>query len=189
MSFSIRPATPADLDAITAIYRENVENGTATYELEAPDQAEMQRRFSTITGKGYPYLAAESAEGVLIGYAYASAFRDRPAYSWLVEDSIYLAPEARGQGLGKALLEDLLIRTETLGFRQMVAVIGGAHPASVGVHRSCGFDMIGTMPGTGFKFGRWLDTVIMQKALGEGKETPAELTRYPGTLANGIAGR
>jgi len=189
MSFSIRPATSADLDAITAIYRENVQNGTATYELDAPDRTEMERRFSTITGKGYPYLAAEGADGALIGYAYASAFRDRPASSWRVEDSIYLAPEARGQGLGKALLADLLSRTEALGFRQMVAVIGGAHPASVAVHRACGFDLIGTMPGTGFKFGRWLDTVIMQKALGAGNETPADLTRYPGTLANGIAGR
>lgn len=182
MTLDIRSATPDDLGAITAIYAENVENGVATYELAAPDRAEMEERFGKITGRGYPYIVACDGEGAVLGYAYASPFRDRPAYSWLVEDSIYLAPRARGKGAGRTLLAELLTRCEMLGFRQMIAVIGGAHPASIGVHRACGFDMIGTMPGTGFKFGRWLDTVLMQKALGEGRSTPAALDAYPGTL-------
>jgi L-amino acid N-acyltransferase YncA len=182
MTTNIREATAADLPAITEIYSESVLNGTATYELSAPSESEMRARFTSITGRGYPYLVACDAAGTIKGYAYASPFRDRPAYSWLVEDSIYLAPTARGQGVGRALLDELLRRCETLGFRQMVAVIGGAHPASIGVHRAAGFDLIGTMPGTGFKFGRWLDTAIMQRALGSGRETPASLDSYPGTL-------
>lgn len=182
MSFIIRDATPADLPAITKIYRGCVETGVATYELAAPGEEEMRRRFEAIRKRGCPYLAAEEQD-VVLGYAYASAFRDRPAYSWLVEDSIYLAEGARGRGVGRALLDQLLERCTALGFRQMVAVIGGAHPASVGVHRAAGFAMIGCMPGTGYKFGRWLDTVIMQKPLGEGNATSAELDRYPGTLA------
>lgn len=182
MTFAIRDATLADIPAITDIYAECVDNGVATYELTAPDTDEMGRRFSTITGRCYPYVVATDASGSIQGYAYASPFRDRPAYSWLVEDSIYLAPTARGMGLGRALLVDLLARCESLGFRQMVAVIGGAHPASIGVHRSTGFDLIGTMPATGFKFGRWLDTTIMQRSLGEGQETMASLDHYPGTM-------
>jgi L-amino acid N-acyltransferase YncA len=164
MSFALRPASLADFDVITTIYRECVENGTATYELTAPTREEMARRFQTNTKRGYPYIVAEDA-GQVIGYAYASPFRDRPAYRFLVEDSIYLASEARGKGAGRRLL-----------------VIGGAHPASVGVHRAAGFTMIGTMPGTGFKFGRWLDTVIMQKELGEGLATLPDEGSYPGTL-------
>ena len=182
MTVTLREATAADLPAITAIYAESVANGTATYELSPPDEEQMQTRFNGITAKGYPYIVAADADGSIQGYAYASAFRERPAYSWLVEDSIYLAPTARGIGLGRALLTDLLGRCESLGFRQMVAVIGGSHPASIGVHRSAGFDLIGTMPATGFKFGRWLDTTIMQRALGEGRQSPASLDTYPGTM-------
>jgi len=182
MTFSLRDATPADLFAITEIYRDSVLNGTASYEITPPDQAEMTARFHTIKDKGYPYIAAESEDGTLLGYAYASAFRTRPAYRWLVEDSIYLAPEARGRGVGKALLKELLLRCETLGFRQMVAVIGGASPASVAVHKSLGFEMTGTMRGTGFKHGKWLDTAFMQIALGDGTETPPDGTVYPGSL-------
>jgi L-amino acid N-acyltransferase YncA len=181
MSFALRPASLADFDVITTIYRECVENGTATYELTAPTREEMARRFQTNTKRGYPYIVAEDA-GQVIGYAYASPFRDRPAYRFLVEDSIYLASEARGKGAGRRLLDALEERCTELGFRQMVAVIGGAHPASVGVHRAAGFTMIGTMPGTGFKFGRWLDTVIMQKELGEGLATLPDEGSYPGTL-------
>lgn len=182
MSFIVRDAEPTDLPAITEIYRGCVETDVATYELVAPDEEEMRRRFEAIRKRGCPYLVAEE-NGAVIGYAYASAFRDRPAYSWLVEDSIYLAETTRGRGVGRALLDALLERCTTLGFRQMVAVIGGAHPASIGVHRAAGFAMIGRMPGTGYKFGRWLDTVIMQKPLGEGDATPAALDRYPGTLS------
>jgi L-amino acid N-acyltransferase YncA len=135
----IRDATPADLVEITRIYADSVLNGVASYELVAPDEAEMERRMSAIRDSGYPYLVAEGGDDGLLGYAYASAFRTRPAYRWLVEDSIYLAPEARGRGVGRALLEALIERCETLGFRQMVAVIGGAHPASIAVHQKAGF--------------------------------------------------
>ncbi len=182
MTFSIRNATAADLAAITEIYRDSVLNGTASYEITPPDLAEMTSRHAGIVEKGYPYIVAEAEEGGILGYAYASAFRTRPAYRWLVEDSIYLAPEARGRGVGKALLKELLTRCETLGFRQMVAVIGGASSASVAVHKSLGFEMTGTLKGTGFKHGQWLDTVLMQIALGEGKDTDPDLAAYPGTL-------
>ena len=182
MTFSIRDATTADLAAITEIYRDSVLNGTASYEIAPPDLPEMTSRQAGIVEKGYPYIVAEADDGSLLGYAYASAFRTRPAYRWLVEDSIYLGPEARGRGVGKALLKELLTRCETLGFRQMVAVIGGASPASIAVHKSLGFEMTGTLKGTGFKHGKWLDTVLMQIELGEGKETDPDPTAYPGTL-------
>jgi phosphinothricin acetyltransferase len=185
MTFSIRNATAADLPAITEIYRDSVLNGTASYEITPPDLAEMASRQSGIVDKGYPYIVAEAEDGTLLGYAYASAFRTRPAYRWLVEDSIYLAPEARGRGVGKALLRELLVRCEALGFRQMVAVIGGASPASVAVHKTLGFELTGTLKGTGFKHGKWLDTVLMQIALGEGTETEPDLEAYPGTLFAG----
>ena len=182
MTFSIRNATAADLPAITEIYRDSVLNGTASYEITPPDLAEMAGRQSGIIDKGYPYIVAEEKDGTLLGYAYASAFRTRPAYRWLVEDSIYLAPQARGRGVGKALLKELLVRCEALGFRQMVAVIGGASPASVAVHKTLGFELTGTLKGTGFKHGKWLDTVLMQIALGEGTQTEPDLEAYPGTL-------
>lgn len=182
MPFSIRNAEPKDLPAITEIYRESVLNGTATYELDPPEQSEMQARFETITGRGYPYVVAAGEDGTILGYAYASAFRTRPAYNWLVEDSIYLAPAARGQGIGRALVDELVIRCTALGFRQMVAVIGGSSPASIGVHRAAGFEMCGTLNATGFKLGQWLDTVFMQIALGEAAETKPDVDAYPGTL-------
>ncbi|WP_105374447.1 GNAT family N-acetyltransferase [Neorhizobium huautlense] len=185
MTFRIRDASPSDLPVITEIYRDSVLNGTASYEIVPPDQVEMTSRFEAIKAKGYPYITAEGENGALLGYAYASAFRTRPAYRWLVEDSIYLAPEARGRGVGKALLKELLIRCEALGFRQMIAVIGGASPASVAVHASLGFEMTGTLKGTGFKHGKWLDTVLMQISLGEGKETDPDPSVYPGTLFAG----
>lgn len=182
MTISLRHARDEDLAAITTIYAECVENGTASYELAAPDETEMGRRFAAIAERGCPFIVAQEPAGTVLGYAYASAFRDRPAYNWLVEDSIYLAPHARGRGVGRMLLLELLARCESLGFRQMVAIIGGADPGSIGVHRGCGFEMIGRMPATGFKFGRWLDTVIMQKALGEGAGTSPDPTLYPGPI-------
>jgi L-amino acid N-acyltransferase YncA len=181
----IRDATPADLVEITRIYADSVLNGVASYELVAPDEAEMERRMSAIRDSGYPYLVAEGGDDGLLGYAYASAFRTRPAYRWLVEDSIYLAPEARGRGVGRALLEALIGRCETLGFRQMVAVIGGAHPASIAVHQKAGFVSTGMISGSGHKHGRWLDTVFMQRPLGEGKATDPDPETYPGTLFRG----
>ena len=182
MAFSIRSAETRDLADLTAIYRESVLNGTATYEIDPPDEDEMRNRLQTITGRGYPYIVAEDDKGVVLGYAYASAFRMRSAYNWLVEDSIYLSPAARGQGIGLALLKELLVRCEALGFRQMVAVIGGASPASIGVHRAAGFEMSGTIKATGFKHGQWLDTVFMQIELGEGASTLPDLETYPGNL-------
>ncbi|MBN9029276.1 MAG: GNAT family N-acetyltransferase [Rhizobiales bacterium 63-7] len=181
MRFRLRPATPADLDAITAIYAHAVVNGVASYEIEPPSRDEMAARFEAITGRGYPYLVAEE-EGAVLGYAYAGPFRTRPAYRWLVEDSIYLGRHAQRRGIGKALLVALLARCTELGFRQMLAVIGGGHPASVALHAACGFSDAGRIAGAGFKQGRWLDTVLMQKSLGEGIETLPDPGRYPGTL-------
>lgn len=181
-SFSIRDACRDDLSTITVIYAESVANGVASYELTPPDRAEMETRFAAITKQGYPYIVAEDGAGRLLGYAYASAFRTRPAYRWLVENSIYLDPEVRGRGIGRALLDELVTRCTDLGFRQMIAVIGGAHPASVGVHRAAGFSECGRMTATGFKHGRWLDTVLMQLPLGEGATSDPDPSRYPGTL-------
>lgn len=164
----IRPATEADLPAITAIYAEAVRFGTATFELDPPDLTEMTRRFAALTGAGFPYLVAET-EGVIDGYAYAGPYRPRPAYRFTVEDSIYLAPSSHRRGIGSRLLERLLEECAPRGYRQMIAVIGdSANAASVALHRRAGFAMIGTHPAVGLKFGRWLDTVMMQRAIGEG---------------------
>lgn len=178
---NIRPARESDIGAIAAIYRDSVLNGVASYELVAPDEAEMAKRMRAATENGYPYLAAE-ADGKLAGYAYASAFRTRPAYRWTAEDSIYLAPEFRGMGIGSALLARLIADCERRGFRQLVAVIGGAEAASVALHRKAGFADSGRIAGSGFKFGRWLDTVLMQKALNGGAGAPPDPHAYPGTL-------
>lgn len=185
MSLTLRDAVIADLPAITEIYRESVLNGVATYEIVPPSEPEMATRFSIIVRHGYPYIVAVNAQGVIVGYAYASAFRTRAAYRFLVEDSIYLAPSARGQGAGKMLLAELVRRCTALGFRQMVAVIGGAHPASIAVHRSVGFEDQGRMKATGFKHGRWLDTAIMQLALGDGLTSDPPEGVYPDTLYQG----
>ncbi len=178
MSFVLRTAALGDIAAFTEIYRESVLNGVASYEIDPPTLDEMEARFTAITGKGYPYIVAVEQTGLILGYAYASAFRTRPAYRWLVEDSVYLAPEARGKGVGKALLAELIRRCTDLGFRQMVAVIGGAHPAS-----AAGFEHSGRMTATGFKHGRWLDTVFMQRSLGEGAETEPAITVFPATMS------
>jgi phosphinothricin acetyltransferase len=167
----IRPATEADLPAITAIYEHAVRFGTATFELDPPDLAEMTRRFRALADGKYPYLAAE-LNGSVIGYAYAGPYRPRPAYRFSVENSVYFDPKAQGRGIGKVILQELIAQSEQRGFRQMVAVIGdSANAASIGVHRSTGFRMIGTCENVGFKFGRWLDTVMMQRDLGEGART------------------
>lgn len=180
-AYVLRPADPADLPAITAIYEQEVLTGTATYELMPPGEAEMMRRFEEMRAKRYPYLVAEGEEGTLLGYAYAGGYRARPAYNWLVEDSIYLAPAARGRGVGTALLTRLVEECERLGFRQMLAVIGdSANQGSIGLHRKAGFKIIGTMPATGLKFGRWIDTVLMQRPLGEGADTIPDKSVYPG---------
>jgi L-amino acid N-acyltransferase YncA len=168
----IRPAAPADIAAITRIYAEAVLQGTATFEIDPPDDAEMARRQRTLIDKGYPYLVAECG-GVLAGYAYAGPYRDRPAYNWCVEDSLYVAPEFHRKGIGRLLLARLVAESETLGFRQMLAVIGdSANTASVGVHAAAGFRLVGTFQSVGFKHGRWLDTVLMQCPLGRGDASP-----------------
>jgi L-amino acid N-acyltransferase YncA len=173
MGYSIRPAAVADLAAITAIYAGAVRHGTATFEIEPPDEAEMRRRFDVLSGGGFPYFVAEEA-GAVIGYAYAGTYRPRPAYRFVVEDSIYLAAEARGRGIGKALLNVLIEDSTRRGFRQMIAVIGdSANAASIGLHAACGFAMSGTFYAVGWKFGRWLDSVQMQLPLGEGSDAPA----------------
>jgi phosphinothricin acetyltransferase len=169
----LRPSTPADLPAITAVYAWNVLNGTGTFELEPPDRAEMMRRRDDVIAKGLPWLVAERA-GTVLGYAYANHFRPRRAYRFCLEDSIYLAQEARGQGVGRILLAELMARCEAAGARQMLAVIGdSANAASIGVHRTLGFEPVGVMKSAGWKFDRWCDVVVMQKALGPGDSAPA----------------
>ena len=161
----IRNATEADFEAITAIYAYNVLNGTGTFALEPPSQEEMLAGFHSITAMRLPYIAAVENDLVL-GYAYAAPFRTRPAYRYGVEDSIYLAPEAVGRGVGKALLERLIALCTERGLYSMIAVIGdSANAASVGVHRACGFSQTGVLPNAGFKFGRWLDVVFMTREL------------------------
>jgi phosphinothricin acetyltransferase len=171
----IRPSTAADLPAITRIYGHAVTQGTGTFELDAPDHAEMLRRRDDVLGKGLPWLVAERA-GTVLGYAYANHFRPRRAYRFCLEDSIYLDPEARGQGIGRLLLAELLAQCEARGARQMLAVIGDSDNAgSVGVHRACGFEPAGLFKAAGWKFERWLDVVLMQKSLGAGStSTPPE---------------
>ena len=172
---TLRPAKAGDIPAITRIYADAVTRGTASFELTAPNEAEMTRRFETLVSTGYPYLIAEFS-GVLAAYAYAGPYRARPAYKWTVENSIYVAPDFHRRGIGLLLLKRLIAETEARGFRQMIAVIGdSANAGSIGVHTKCGFQMIGTHPNVGLKFGRWLDTVMMQLALGEGATTvPAD---------------
>jgi len=170
----IRAATPADLPAITAIYDHAVRTGTATFEIDAPDLAEMTRRFEALNASGFPYLVA-CMDNVVAGYAYAGPYRPRPAYRFTIENSIYLDPRLHGQRIGTRLLQELIADCEARGFRQMIAVIGdSANGASIGVHSRAGFAMIGTHPNVGFKFGRWLDTVMMQRALGDGGTTLPE---------------
>jgi L-amino acid N-acyltransferase YncA len=167
----IRPSHETDLPAITRIYGHAVRHGTGTFELDAPDEAEMARRRADVLGKGLPFLVAERG-AALLGYAYANHFRPRRAYRFCLEDSIYLDESARGQGVGRLLLAELLARCEAAGARQMLAVIGdAANAGSIGVHRACGFEDAGVFKAAGWKFGRWLDVVLMQKALGEGAAT------------------
>ncbi|MDQ2927843.1 MAG: N-acetyltransferase family protein [Pseudomonadota bacterium] len=164
----IRPSAPDDLDAVTAIYAWNVAHGTGTFEIEAPDPAEMERRRADVLAKGLPWLVLERS-GTVLGFAYANAFRPRAAYRFCLEDSVYLAPEAVGLGFGRLLLAELLARCEAAGARQMLAVIGdSANAGSIGVHRSLGFQQVGTIKAAGRKLDRWLDVVIMQKSLGLG---------------------
>ncbi len=174
MSLQIRPTTPADIPAITEIYAQAVLHGTATFELEPPDVGEMMRRHETLIAGGFPYLVA-TLDGVVAGYAYAGPYRARPAYRFSVENSVYLDPAAQGKRIGTQLLQALITESEKRGYRLMVAVIGdSANTASIGVHTRTGFQMVGTFTNVGLKFGRWLDTVLMQRPLGEGARTIPE---------------
>jgi L-amino acid N-acyltransferase YncA len=167
----IRPTQEPDLPAITAIYAQAVREGTATFELEPPDLAEMTRRFRSLSDGDFPYFVA-LLDGRIAGYAYAGPYRPRPAYRFTVENSVYLDPISHRRGIGLRLMQELIETCTARGFRQMIAVIGdSANAASVGLHTKCGFQMIGTHPSVGLKFGRWLDTVMMQLPLGEGATT------------------
>jgi phosphinothricin acetyltransferase len=169
---SIRPATPADIPAITRIYAHSVRHGTASFEFEPPDESEMTRRMRSILDGGYPYLAAENG-GAVLGYAYAGPYRTRPAYRYTVENSIYIAPEAHRRGIGRMLLEALIGECEARNYRLMIAVIGdSAHASSIELHRAAGFAMVGAFEAVGYKFERWLDSVLMQRPLGKGSSAP-----------------
>ena len=174
MNVSIRPAVEADIPAIAAIYAAEVRDFVNTYEYDVPDAAEMLRRMSAVLAGGYPYLAAE-LDGEVVGYAYASSFRTRAAYHWVVENSVYVAAGMQGRGIGAALLECLIAECEARDFRQMIAVIGEpTNNASIKLHERFGFRHIGIFPGIAWKQQRWLDTVFMQRALGDGTDSRPE---------------
>ena len=169
--YTIRSSRDADLPAITAIYGYHVLHGVASFEEVPPDAAEIARRRGEIVKRGLPYLVAER-DGHLIGYCYAGPFRPRVAYRFTVEDSVYVEAGEIGRGLGRALLEQVIARCSELGYRQMVAVIGGRETAgSIRLHEKLGFTHIGVLPSVGFKFGRWVDIIMMQRELGPGSDT------------------
>ncbi|TAL29311.1 MAG: N-acetyltransferase family protein [Alphaproteobacteria bacterium] len=170
----IRSASPSDIKDITTIYAYHVRTGTASFEIEPPEATEMQRRWQEVTGKGLPYLVAED-NGLVLGYAYAGPYRPRPAYRFTIEDSIYVHPEHARKGVGALLLPTLIAECEKLGLRQLIAVIGDSGNAgSVALHRKFGFEDTGILKNVGFKFGKWLDVTIMQRALGPGATTLPE---------------
>lgn len=166
MAVQIRAAEAADIEQITAIFAEAVLNGTATFETAAPSTEVMLHRFESLTASGHPYLAAVQDDGTLLGYAYAGPYRTRPAYRFTVEDAIYLDPKVRGRGIGRSLLEALVAEAGLRGFAEMIAVIGDArNGASIGLHERVGFARVGTLHRVGFKFDRWIDSVLMQRSL------------------------
>lgn len=173
-SLQIRNATLSDVPAIAEIYGHAVQFGTASFEIEPPTEAEMAKRMDTLLTEGFPYLAAE-ADGRVIGYAYAGPYHRRLAYRWTLEDSVYLAPSAQGRGLGTRLLAELIRRSEACGFRQMIAIIAdpNSQKPSIALHRKSGFENAGSLRSVGFKHGRWLDIVLMQRNLGDGDSGPA----------------
>ena len=169
---AVRPATLADVPAITRIYGHSVEHGTASFELGAPDEAEMTRRFNELTTNGFPYLVAV-VDGAVVGYANAGPNPARPAYRFTVENSVYVAHDSHRRGIGKALLQVLIDACTEKGFRLMVAVIGDSkQAASIGLHEDAGFKHAGVFENIGYKFDRWLDSVLMQRALGPGASKP-----------------
>ena len=170
----LRPFESRDLPAITAIYRDAVLHGTASFEIDPPDEQEMARRAAFLVDGGFSYWVAVSPRGALLGYAYAGPYRPRPAYRFAVEDSIYVSGEARGKGVGRRLLARLIEDSEQRGFRQMIAVIGdSANVPSISLHHHHGFRLTGIFEAVGWKHGRWLDSVLMQRSLGAGKDEAA----------------
>ena len=168
---SIRPSLESDLPAITAIYGHHVLHGTGTFETTPPTESEMAARRADVLAKGLPWLVLEEG-GRVLGYAYCQWFKPRPAYRFSAEDSIYMHSDAAGKGLGRALLAELMKQAEAAGVRKLIAVIGDSgNAASVGVHKALGFEAVGTIRNCGWKFERWLDIVIMDKAIGEGAAT------------------
>ena len=167
----IRPAAPQDLPAIHAIYAHHVMHGLASFEEAPPALEEIRWRFEDVTKQGFPYLVAEE-KGEILGYGYCSLYRTRSAYRYTLEDSIYVKQGMQGKGVGKALLKELIARSEALGYRQIIAVIGdSANAGSIKLHASLGFVRAGVLRSTGFKFGRWVDSVYMQLPLGNGDGT------------------
>lgn len=171
---TIRPSLPADMAAITAIYKHHVLHGTGTFEIDPPSLADMTARREDVLSKGLPYLVLES-QGKVLGFAYCNWFKPRPAYRFSAEDSIYLAADAAGKGWGRMLLAELCLAAEKVGIRKLIAVIGDSGNAgSIGVHTALGFKHVGIVSGCGWKFERWLDIVMMEKALGLGQtQAPA----------------
>ena len=171
MPLLLRPSCDEDIPALAAIYAASVATETASWEYEAPSVEEFTRRRADNLAKGFPYLTAE-LDGVIVGYSYASSFRARVGYRFVVEDSVYVAPDMKGHGIGKKLLMALIDECARLGYRQMVAVIGdSANAGSIKLHEACGFTQAALFKSIGYKFGRWLDSVQMQRALGEGSGT------------------
>ncbi|HLG86012.1 MAG TPA: GNAT family N-acetyltransferase [Alphaproteobacteria bacterium] len=171
----IRDATEADIRAIAAIYGDEVENGVASFEEVVPSEQEMTTRMAKIVGLGLPYLAAEDSNGRFLGYSYAGPFHARAAYRFTVEDSIYIDPSARGQGVGKALLRELIDRCGKAGCRQMMALITYTDDSpSIALHMKMGFRSIGVAQAVGYKHGRWLDVAYMQRAIGPGQTIPPD---------------
>ncbi|WP_159349243.1 GNAT family N-acetyltransferase [Roseomonas harenae] len=169
----IRDSRPEDVPAITRIYAHWVENGRASFELSSPDETEMAARREAVLAGGYPHLVATDEAGTVLGYAYASAYRPRPAYRHTVENSVYVAPGGLRGGIGRVLLEALIARCEAADFRLMVAVIGdSANAPSIRLHEALGFRHAGVIPSIGYKHEQWLDTVLMTRALGPGDTTP-----------------
>jgi L-amino acid N-acyltransferase YncA len=171
-AFTIRDSLPEDMPAIAAVYAHHVRFGLGSFEEEPPSQAELARRREEVLARGLPYLVAADGAGAVLGYAYASPYRTRSAYRFGVEDSIYVAPGGFRRGVGRALLAALIERCTRLGYRQMVAVIGDSGNAgSIGLHEQAGFQRVGLLPAIGFKHGRWVDSVLMQRSLGPGDGT------------------
>ena len=170
--FSIRDSAEGDLAAVAAIYAHHVRFGLGSFEEEVPAAAELARRRAEVLAKQLPYLVAADGSGAVLGYAYAAPYRARSAYRFSVEDSIYVAPAAGRRGVGRALLAELILRCGEAGYRQMVAVIGDSgNAASIGLHEQLGFRRVGLLPAIGFKHGRWVDSVLMQRELGRGAAT------------------